>query len=85
MSISDRARRLVVGFLAERGRATDALTDTTPLVTNGLLDSIDVLTLVLLIEEEFGFAISPLDVSLDQLDSIDRIRRFVERKINGQG
>ena len=44
-----------------------------------LLDSLSSLQLVMQLESIFGISISPLDVSIDDIDSVDRIVGLVER------
>jgi acyl carrier protein len=53
---------------------------TTPLFSSGLLDSFHLLELVAHVEEQAGIRISPGEISLDNLDSAERIVRFVEGK-----
>jgi acyl carrier protein len=52
-----------------------------PLFSLGLLDSVDVLGVVAAIEERFGIGISPMDVSMDRLDTIGMMTDFVERRL----
>ncbi len=56
-----------------------ALTDETPLFSSSLIDSFSMVDLVVFLEKQGGFKLSPTDVSLDNLDSIQRIMQFVER------
>jgi acyl carrier protein len=50
-----------------------ALADETPLFSSSLLDSFKMVDLILFIESEAGVTLGPLDVTLDNLDSISRI------------
>ena len=52
----------------------------TPLFSSGLIDSFSLATLILAVEEKAGVKLDPLDVTLDNLDSIERILRFVSTK-----
>jgi acyl carrier protein len=56
------------------------LTPTTPLFSSGLLDSFHLIELITQVEAESGIRISPGEVSLDNLDTTERILRFVEGK-----
>ena len=56
------------------------LTASTPLFSSGLLDSFHLLELISQVEEQAGIRILPGEISLDNLDTIDRILRFVEGK-----
>ena len=58
-----------------------ALTDSTPLITGGILDSIASVRLVSFLEERYGVRFEAHEVSVDFLDTIDRINETVERKL----
>ena len=53
----------------------------TALFSDGHLDSFSMVDLILFIEENTGISVSPGDVTLDNLDSIDRILRFVGERV----
>lgn len=63
------------------GEDPQALTDSTPLITGGILDSIASVKLVSFLEERYGIRFEAHEVSVDFLDSIDRISETVERKL----
>lgn len=84
MDQRERLTGAVADFLHQRGRSINNVSDDTALFTSGMLDSIDVLHLVVVLENTFGIAISPLDVSLDQLDSIGRIRTFIVGRLDAR-
>jgi acyl carrier protein len=48
----------------------------TSLFSSGLLDSFSLVDLIMFIESETNTKMSPLDVNLDNLDSIERMIRF---------
>ncbi len=50
------------------------LTDTTPLITGGVLDSIATLKLVLFMEERFAITLEAHEVDPEHLDTIDADR-----------
>lgn len=52
-----------------------------PLFTSGLLDSIDILSVVATIEEQYPIRINPMDVSMERLDSIERMADFIEKSL----
>jgi acyl carrier protein len=52
----------------------------TPLFSSGLIDSFSLATLVLAIEEKARVKLDPLEITLENLDSIARILRFVSTK-----
>jgi acyl carrier protein len=57
------------------------LTDSTPLITTGILDSIATLKLVLFLEEHFSITIEPHEVDAEHINTIELIGRFVRSKI----
>lgn len=68
-------------YLGERmGLEAASLEDDTPLFSSNLLDSFSMVDLIMFIEKEGGVRLDPADVSLDNLDSIGRILRFVDAR-----
>jgi acyl carrier protein len=59
---------------------TAGIESETPLFSSGLIDSFSLATLILAIEEKARVKLDPLDITLDNLDSIERILRFVATK-----
>jgi acyl carrier protein len=62
------------------GEDPTALTDTTPLMTTGILDSIAVLKVVTFLEKDFGITIEPHEAVVDNLNTISEIARLVMSK-----
>lgn len=56
------------------------LTDDTPLITGGILDSISTLKLVVFLENEFGVTIEAHEAGVDNLDSVGQIARLITEK-----
>ncbi len=56
------------------------LADATPLVAAGVLDSLATLELVTFLEETFGIRIKAHEVNVENLDTIEKIARFVRSK-----
>ena len=56
------------------------LTDTTPLITGGILDSIATLKLVMLIEERYGISLQAHEVDPEHLDTILLIAQLIRSK-----
>lgn len=54
----------------------------TLLLSSRLLDSIAVLRLISLLEDEFNIEIESFDINVDNLDTIDKIVVFVSKKLN---
>lgn len=53
--------------------------DAASLFSSGLLDSLMAVQLLVELEDEFGVKLSPLDVSLDDVDTIDAVVATVDR------
>jgi acyl carrier protein len=62
------------------GEDPEALTDRTPLITGGVLDSISTLKLVVFLEERFEITIEAHEAGVDGLNTIDDIAALVARK-----
>jgi acyl carrier protein len=59
---------------------TSTVEPSTPLFSSGLIDSFSLATLIVELETRGEFRIEPLDITLDNLDSIDRMVRFLESR-----
>jgi acyl carrier protein len=71
-------RQALLNFLEEcLGVDTSGLTDEMPLFSSGLLDSVGLAQLIVYVETEGGVSFEPEDVSLDHLDSVEKILAFV--------
>ncbi len=47
---------------------------------SGLLDSLNILNIIIFLENEFSLKINPFDINLDTLGSINRICEYIESK-----
>jgi acyl carrier protein len=56
------------------------LKDDTSLLEEGIMDSTGVLDLVMFIEETFGIQVKDEELVPENLDSVDRLVAFVEKK-----
>ncbi len=62
------------------GEDPGELTDDTPLITGGILDSISTLKLVVFLENEFGVTIEAHEAGVENLDSVGQITRLIAEK-----
>ena len=62
------------------GEDPAALTDTTALITTGILDSIAVLKAVAFLENQFGITIEPHEAVVENLNTLSDITRLVISK-----
>jgi acyl carrier protein len=75
-------RELLVDFVNQRaGSPVVDLDDDTALFSSNLIDSFTMVDLITLIERHCGIRVAATDVSLDNLDSIGRILRFVNSRV----
>ena len=65
-------------FLA--GEDPDELTDQTPLITGGILDSIKTLKLVVFLEDRFNVIVEAHEAGVENLDSVGQIARLIAEK-----
>lgn len=62
------------------GEDPGELTEKTPLITGGILDSITTLKLVVFLEEHFGITVEAHEAGVERLDSIGQIVQLVTEK-----
>jgi acyl carrier protein len=62
------------------GEDPNELTDETPLITGGILDSISTLKLVAFLEDHFGVTVEAHEAGVDNLDSVGQISRLIAEK-----
>lgn len=62
------------------GEDPSELTDTTPLITGGILDSIATIKLVLFMEERFGIKVEAHETDPEYLDTIASITQLIRSK-----
>lgn len=78
-------KQAVKRFILEEflpGENPDELTDSTPLITGGVLDSIATVKLVLFLEERFGVTLQPHEVDPEHLDTTACIEELVLSKLS---
>ncbi len=74
----DLRQFIVENFLF--GKVDVPLANTDSLLEQGIIDSTGVLELVSFLEQKYGITIQDEELVPDNLDSIDRLVRFVSRK-----
>jgi acyl carrier protein len=81
--MSDDVKQALKEFILNEflpGEDPSELTDTTPLVTGGVLDSIATLKLVLFLEERYGVSFQAHEIDPEHMDTIADIERLVLSK-----
>ena len=75
---------IIKGYILKEflpGENPAELTDSTPLITGGILDSLATLKLVVFLEERFHIQIQAHETMADYLDTIADIAQLVSSKI----
>jgi acyl carrier protein len=62
------------------GEPPETLTDSTQLITSGVMTSIAMLELVDFLEEEFAFTLEPEDIHVARMNSIELLAELVAEK-----
>ena len=65
-------------FTGKNGPAVNAETS---LFQGQVLDSLNLVELITFVETQFGIKIAPSEVSIDNLDTVNRIAGFIQRKL----
>jgi acyl carrier protein len=63
------------------GEDPQLLTDSTPLVTGGILDSLATLKLVAFLQDQFHITIEPYETAPEYLDTLPAIASLVHSKL----
>jgi acyl carrier protein len=83
LTVQNEIRDFVVqNFLFGEG---GELADGDSFLQAGIIDSTGVLELVGFLEEHYGISVADEDLVPANLDSVERVARFVERKVKGPG
>ena len=62
---------------------TSAIEDTTPLFSSGTIDSFAIVELMLFLEKSTGAKLSPDEITLDNLDTVQQILEFAAARTVG--
>ena len=62
------------------GESAEDLSDTTPLMSSGILDSLAALGLINFIEQQYRVELDIYDTSVERFDTIEQIAAVVEAK-----
>jgi acyl carrier protein len=80
MDIKGRVRQYISENILMTGAAAD-LTDDASLLQRSVLDSTGVLELVTFLEDTFGIKVADEEMLPENLDSLNRITAYVQRKL----
>jgi acyl carrier protein len=79
----EEIRRAVSDYILAHflpGEDPSELTESTPLITGGVLDSIATLKLVVFLEDRFGVTVEAHEAGVATLDSVAQIASLIARK-----
>jgi acyl carrier protein len=79
----DAIKQTVREFILDEflpGEDPNEMTDQTPLITGGILDSISTLKLVTFLEERFGVLLEAHEAGVEHLDTVGRIAELIAGK-----
>ena len=62
------------------GQDPDELTESTPLITSRILDSLATIKLVLFIEEQFKITVQPYETDVEHMNTLTDIANLVQSK-----
>jgi acyl carrier protein len=77
--VAERVRRFIIDELGWEGTAEE-LTDDLPLIQEGALDSIGILSLVKFLESNYSITVEDCEIVPAQLGSLASIDRYVRGK-----
>jgi acyl carrier protein len=81
--VTEEIKKTVKDYILKEflpGEDPEELTDTTPLITGGIFDSIATLKLVSFIEERYGFSFQAHEVDVQYLNTIKDIANLIVSK-----
>lgn len=83
-TVKESIRTFILGDILEEQDLSE-LTDSTPLITTAILDSVAVLKLVLFLEDEFSIGVDPAQIDADHLNTVDLIAELVRSSLTSPG
>jgi len=81
---TQEVKEVVKGYILKEflpGENPDELTDSTPLITGGILDSLGTIKLTVFLEEQFKIQIQAHETMVDYLNTISDIAQLVQSKL----
>ncbi|HZP82516.1 MAG TPA: acyl carrier protein [Chthonomonadaceae bacterium] len=80
----DETKKAIKAFILNEflpGEDPNALTDSTPLITGGILDSLATLQLVAFLEEKYGIQLEAHEADREHLNTLNDIAALVHAKL----
>jgi acyl carrier protein len=82
-AVMEDIAKVVHGYILREflpGEDPNDLSELTPLITGGILDSISTLKLVVFLEDHFGITVEAHEAGVEHLDSVSQIADLVASK-----
>ena len=76
-----KIKKEVWNFIMENFMPEKELADGDPLLENGIIDSTGILDIVSFLETTYGFIVEDEDLIPDNLNSIEKITAFIQKKL----
>jgi acyl carrier protein len=83
--LQEQVEKVLLSFIRERYAASHAetLTEETLLLKQGIIDSLSMMSLILLLEQQYQLDFLTIDISRDDFASIRTLASFVVRSLQG--
>ena len=84
MTSQDDVRQTVANYVLEQflpGERPEALTETTPLISGGILNSIDTMKLVAYLEDLYKIEFQAYEISANYLEDVAKITSTIMKKL----
>lgn len=81
MDTKDKIRQFLMKELKEINEEVEYLEDDTPIIDNGVLDSLILLNLLAFLEENFGVSLTNNEFDSEHCGSVRKISDFVTKKM----
>ena len=70
----------IISYLQSEGNIQVDITPDTTLFSTGLVDSFFMIEFILFLESSYNVQVLPEDITLDNLDSINKVLSYLKRK-----
>ncbi|MDG2384098.1 MAG: acyl carrier protein [Pirellulaceae bacterium] len=77
--MTELSEELKILFSDELRIATENIKADTSLFSSGIIDSFQLVSLMILIEKKYDIGVNSVDVSLDNFDSAEKIAAYISR------
>lgn len=80
MTICEELRQFILdNYLF--GQTDSPFSDDTSFLESGIIDSTGLLELIAFVEQRYGFRLQDQEIVPDNLDSVEKLARFVQQKV----